>query len=58
MMSKARILFLIIITVVIAALCWITYAGGRGDLAIYYVFGFVLLIVLEIVRIITQKKTK
>lgn len=53
-MSKARILFLIIITVVIAALCWITYAGGRGDLAIYYVIGFVLLIV----RIITQKKTK
>ena len=58
MMSKARILFLIIITVVIAALCWITYAGGRGDLAIYYVIGFVLLIVLEIVHIITQKKTK
>lgn len=57
-MSKARILFLIIITVVIAALCWVTYEGGRGDLAIYYVIGFVLLIVLEIVRVITKKKAK
>ena len=55
-MSKSRMLFLLIITIVIAALCWITYAGGRGDLAIYYVIGLVLLIILEIVRMITQKK--
>jgi len=57
-MSKTRILFLAIITLVIAALGWITYEGGHGELTIYYVIGFGLLVILEIVRIIAQKKEK
>ncbi len=57
-MSKTRILFLVIITLVIAALGWVTYESGHDELIIYYVIGFALLVILEIVRVIVQKKTK